>query len=249
MQNATIVVVCRRASDALCAGCERGYFCRACGLEVQVSPDGRRQIASGGTPYCNPCGLKLVEKHAKAGTIEHVIENPLAKAALDKLDADDILGRRRAKPPADDLSKTMYTHGPTRLEVLPSGKLNAFETLGVNSPDRPLWRICDCCLSKIDRSWLWRHRGFGGWWPPHWHMRRVDYQAGYWGFCVYCKALWEARDMRTLAARVYSLNSDNLHVDVLERLYSILPEVIYGEPQEWHSGQRVPEATTERTAS
>lgn len=240
---AAMFVVCRKASDALAPGCKRGYFCRACGIEVQVSPDGQRQVQMGGNTYCNPCGITLADRHAKRRDEIIYIENPLARAAMDKIRGEQAarqMPNQPAPPPADDFTKTLYTKGPITIEMLPSGKLDAFQNLQLTIPERPLYLVCDCCLEKTERLWIWRHRGFCVYYPPSWRMRRVDLCEGAWGFCVFCKSLWERREIKTLAARVATLNPKTHSADSMERMFSILPEVIHGESEEWQSGQAYP---------
>lgn len=93
--------------------------------------------------------------------------------------------------------------------------------------------LCDCCLRPIDRMWAYRHRGFcyevlGG---------REAYLAGWWGFCVYCHALFVARDFPALAARVCSLlKTEDAHAE-FETLYRLADAVIYGEPVLWQEGE------------
>ena len=58
-----LVIMCRQASDSLKPGYVRGYFCRACGKELQVSPEGVRQLAAQiGTPCCNDCSYRLTAR-------------------------------------------------------------------------------------------------------------------------------------------------------------------------------------------
>lgn len=132
--------------------------------------------------------------------------------------------------------KTLYEKGPIVVERLPSGKLDAYETYKIadDTHARPQWMVCDCCLRQSDRLWMWRHYGFCT--LQYDGVPRHDYYAGRWGFCVYCRPLFEKREISILTARVCTLNPE-LYARAIAALYSILPYVIYGEPALWESGQ------------
>ena len=74
--SAQFLIVCRRADDPLMPDYKRGYRCRACGLELQVSPPGQVHIAAGGMSFCNPCGLTAAEMAQKVGKLEALILRP-----------------------------------------------------------------------------------------------------------------------------------------------------------------------------
>lgn len=61
-------VICRPASDSHWPGAKLGYWCRACGCELQVLDRGCELIAAGAKPYCSACGLALHTKMAARGT-------------------------------------------------------------------------------------------------------------------------------------------------------------------------------------
>lgn len=63
-------VICRRGSDPLKPGYQRGFRCK-CGEELQVSPDGVRQIRAGAEPLCTRCGLEKAESDSNALTFEN----------------------------------------------------------------------------------------------------------------------------------------------------------------------------------
>jgi hypothetical protein len=134
-----------------------------------------------------------------------------------------------------NLDKTLYTQGDTFIERLPSGILDAYQTPGLIAiPDRPEWMVCDCCLAHVDRLWIWSHRGFGL--PSIGGVPRHEFIAGYWSFCVYCRPLFESRELSTLAARVATLNSD-LYAPGVAILYTVLADCVYGDVLTWEAGQ------------
>lgn len=135
--------------------------------------------------------------------------------------------------------KTRYV-APAYLEVevLPSGKLDAFEMPEIlPQPSKPLTTICDCCLSRVDRVWILRHLGFGVGWLRGGRYR-VEYQQGWWCFCVQCWALFDRREVEVLVARVCTLN-DSLDPERVADVYGALRYAIYGEVQTWEVGQRI----------
>jgi DNA-directed RNA polymerase subunit RPC12/RpoP len=74
----TKIIVCRRASDYLKPGFVAGYRCAICEKELQASPEGVRDIASGGVAVCNPCGFRLGEELSRKGNMMAVMLNPSA---------------------------------------------------------------------------------------------------------------------------------------------------------------------------
>jgi hypothetical protein len=66
-------IVCRKGSDPLKKGYERGYECKICKKGLQVSPTGLaeigRQAARGRSMImlCNSCGFEMAERLHKAG--------------------------------------------------------------------------------------------------------------------------------------------------------------------------------------
>src|SRR4051794_33035791 len=120
------------------------------------------------------------------------------------------------------LDKTLYvSHGITAAR-LPSGKLDAFEEFGLpkDFPARPDFLVCDCCLRRSDRLWFWQHRGFCMGFPCAGRARTI-FCAGEWGFCVFCRALFDTRAFEALTARVVTLNPD-LDGNHVLRLYQVL---------------------------
>ena len=221
MENVSVLVVCRQASDSLAPTAVRGYWCRACGRELQVTPDGVRQIASGGTPLCNPCGFARAKREAARGAKVDIVESPLAQAQM-------------ATPQRQE--KINFGSKSITFERLPSGKLDAFETVGGTGhlPEFPLRLTCDCCLQKVDRLWCYRQRGFS----MRIHGRRLTLNEGAWAFCVYCHALYVAGDMAALTARVATLT--RWKPEAYAAVYALLPEVLEGPATAWESGQRIP---------
>ena len=132
--------------------------------------------------------------------------------------------------------RTLYREGPVFIEVLPSGRLDAFEQIQlIDIPERPEWLVCDCCLTKSDRLWIWNHYGFclaqcDG-------VPRHEYAAGQWGFCVYCRPLFERCELPVLVARIMTLNSD-LHEPGIKVLFATLAQCVYGETIPWESGKQ-----------
>jgi hypothetical protein len=215
------IIMCRSAADSLLPQHERGYICRLCGTKLQVSPEGRAQIAAGGTPVCNKCGLAFV----KEGAPEAIVFNPAVKTAM---------GLPSFSPSARSLLQSL----DTRLERRPSGAVDLVETIGSRGiPERPQWLVCDCCCERVDRLWYWRHYGFCTRLPG---CQSREFMAGWWAFCVYCRKL--KNDRRLLVARVATLNPD-LRAQILDDTYEIMLACLYGEVHEWRSGQ--PGPTTE----
>jgi hypothetical protein len=211
------IIACRQASDPLLEGHQCGYFCRVCGKELQVSPKGRQQIAKGGTPVCNACGEALGRRY---GGFAQITYNP---AALKQAGIKDV-----------PLDKTLYGPSSLSIEVLPSGKLDSYITPEPGRPERPQWLVCDCCLRKSDRLWVWRHYGFC---TAIRGFRRREYLEGGWSFCVYCEPLRGNR--KALVARVVALNPQ-LDPLWLDSTYEVMLACLHGEVVAWQAGQRPP---------
>lgn len=95
-----VIVVCRRASDPLVPGSARGYKCRYCGKELQVSASGRNQIAAAGERalvLCNDCGFKKGTELAKENALGGIVFNPEAVKQAEKqgIPIEDLLGRKK----------------------------------------------------------------------------------------------------------------------------------------------------------
>lgn len=95
-----VIVVCRRASDPLVPGSALGYQCKHCGKELQVSAQGRNQIAAAGERalvLCNDCGFKKGMELAKADGLGGVVFNPEAvkQAQRQGISIDDLIGARK----------------------------------------------------------------------------------------------------------------------------------------------------------
>ncbi len=89
-----VVVVCRSATDPLnpkVAGSKRGYQCKNCGAEVEASIDGQAQIARGGIPLCNPCGLRFSEAVLER---DHSLEFCLSREAVNAYERMKLRERR-----------------------------------------------------------------------------------------------------------------------------------------------------------
>ena len=54
------VLICRQASDYLKPGYKRGFSCRSCNREVQVSAVGQPMAQDGAWVLCNPCGFRAM---------------------------------------------------------------------------------------------------------------------------------------------------------------------------------------------
>jgi hypothetical protein len=93
---APLVVVCRKASDSLLPGAQKGYRCRRCDLEVQVTVDGRAWIAAGGIALCNDCGLGLIAERERRGNTTVLSASPTALAQIERLAAAE--AKTEAKP-------------------------------------------------------------------------------------------------------------------------------------------------------
>jgi hypothetical protein len=100
---------------------------------------------------------------------------------------------------------------------------------------------CDCCLQPYDRLWFYPHRHF----EMLFAGELQDYLAGWWAFCVYCRALKEQRDFHSLAARVISLAMPAEFraeaaqaTGVFELLYrALVDDAICGDGVLWKEGQ------------
>ncbi len=85
-------IACKKAAEPLDPGHWRGYFCRGCGVEVQVSPTGRLQLDQGGQPYCIDCGFTLAKKYADRGVLTGVTLNPAAQRTVAEMRNCDFCG-------------------------------------------------------------------------------------------------------------------------------------------------------------
>jgi hypothetical protein len=103
--------------------------------------------------------------------------------------------------------------------------------------------VCDCCLKAADRLWIYRHYGFCIRRPSN--LSKMVFDPGWWGFCVFCHALFIDRQINPLIARVVTLVPEAVLMDV-EVVYRLLPEVIYDEVVLWEAGKpryfAIPEA-------
>lgn len=80
--TATVFIVCRSANDSMPPGAKKGYFCKGCGLEVQVTAPNQPMVAAGGLVFCNPCGLTIAEWKAAQGNLGHVETSATFDAAV-----------------------------------------------------------------------------------------------------------------------------------------------------------------------
>jgi hypothetical protein len=92
--------------------------------------------------------------------------------------------------------------------------------------------ICDCCLREFDRFWVYRHRGFGF----KASVGNIDFNAGWWAFCIFCHTLFLEHDFYALSARVVVLNQLLDPTEIYEH-YRVLSNVIYGEAVFWQEGE------------
>jgi hypothetical protein len=95
-----VIIVCRRASDSLIPGSALGYTCKYCGKELQVSAEGRNQIAAAGERalvLCNDCGFKKGMELAKGEKLGGVVFTPEAVKQAEKqgIPIEDLLGRKK----------------------------------------------------------------------------------------------------------------------------------------------------------
>lgn len=125
--------------------------------------------------------------------------------------------------------KVLVSRVARRLERLPSGRVDAYDVLGmVGVPDRPLWLLCDC-LERADRLSFYPHRGF----CLRFGVQRAQYNAGHWAFCVFCRALMDSADI--LAARSATLTGIDAGRMKVTFVCTLL--CICGDPVLWESGQ------------
>jgi hypothetical protein len=78
------LVMCRSAAEPPAPGAWRGFFCKGCGKEVQVSPTGRIQIDEGAIVVCNPCGLALLQDDLVRKRFAGFVINPAAQQQFDR---------------------------------------------------------------------------------------------------------------------------------------------------------------------
>ena len=71
---------------------------------------------------------------------------------------------------------------------------------------------------------------------PNAGPNRRTYNEGWWAFCVYCHALFEAREISSLAARVLTLNPE-LDTEYVLHTYEVLAQLVYGECRTWEAGE------------
>lgn len=139
-----------------------------------------------------------------------------------------------------DLRKTLYREGPIIIERLPSGKIQAKQTVETaDIPDRPQWLVCDCCMSRVDRLWWKKHRAFCFRFRADGEDYQREFFASGWSFCVYCWQLFNAGDIAALTARVVTLNP---HLDPdgpggVRDAYEILAACVWGDVLTWEAGQ------------
>jgi hypothetical protein len=107
------------------------------------------------------------------------------------------------------------------------------ETMGSPAPvaTHPRYLECDCCGSMADRLWVYTHYGFG----LRLHGEPFQFDAGAWGFCVYCHVLFP-RELPILVARVVSLCPGSTP-ELLTPVYSLLAQCVFGEPITWEAGE------------
>jgi hypothetical protein len=132
--------------------------------------------------------------------------------------------------------KTLMNYRSTKLEILPSGKIDSFEIWADDHvPDNPPELMCDCCLEMSGELWAYRHYGFcirflngGG---------RLEFKESQWAFCKECMAQYfPGKDHISLAQRVHSLNP-HIHFLILVDMYAVLGNCIYGDAIAWKSGE------------
>lgn len=95
------IIICRSAREPLRFGSETGYRCETCGELLQVTEPGRKQIAAGGIPLCNRCGLALAEESERRNNIAGTLLNPAAEDQMRKGRGApalrDLIERQRSK--------------------------------------------------------------------------------------------------------------------------------------------------------
>jgi hypothetical protein len=64
----------------------------------------------------------------------------------------------------------------------------------------------------------------------------MQFEAGWWGFCVYCHALFVDRDFAALAVRVYTLEP-LIPAAEAETIYHLVSQAACGGPVLWNEGQ------------
>jgi DNA-directed RNA polymerase subunit RPC12/RpoP len=104
-EEITGVIVCRQASDPLKPEAQLGYECKICGKALAVSPEGVAQIARGGVPLCNPCGMAMIELQVGMDCTGPVVINPSAMRTVQEQGLEgelrDALHHDSPPPPAE----------------------------------------------------------------------------------------------------------------------------------------------------
>lgn len=130
------------------------------------------------------------------------------------------------------IGKSLYIDdGQTHIRLSPAGKPETFmkPVIDPEIPLRPDWLVCDCCMNRVDRLWIRPHRAFCASYGS-----RIEFVEGFWAFCVYCHALFQAGEIVALAARAETLNPE---LASARGIYESLASSVYGEWQTWEAGQ------------
>lgn len=79
------ITICRHvAGQPLRIDFQRGYFCKICGAELQLSANAQAQVAAGAIPLCGECGVSMAERLKAAGKEVDVSVSPDARAAIER---------------------------------------------------------------------------------------------------------------------------------------------------------------------
>ena|ERR1035441_784999 len=177
-----MVLMCRRASDPLELGSERGHYCAECGLEVAVSATGRLQLDQGAIVVCWGCGPRLVTGMADEGKLVGVQVNPAAQRAFVKMDkdalAEEARDRLRREGPICDICNAradhfwVWTTRPFCSWLVPKYESEQYAEWAICPACRPLWEAQD---ARALASRAEEHVGSPGWAPRY----QVLYEAAF----------------------------------------------------------------------
>ena len=80
-------MACRSANEPIEEGNKRGFYCRTCKAELQVSPTGQQQLIDHPNAwiFCNDCGFIVAAAMKKAERLDSVVINPAAQKQIDAI--------------------------------------------------------------------------------------------------------------------------------------------------------------------
>lgn len=154
-----LVISCRLAGPLpALTGYEKGYWCGGCRRELQVSPNGRKQLSAGGIPLCNSCALVFAEIKQEQGSLEFAGVTPDAAAAISGASKEDreryekLTGQKFRAPLTCDFCSAQ----PPGLWMFPHSEftISADVLLPILGYERGEWGACDACAQLFERERL-----------------------------------------------------------------------------------------------